>query len=250
MNKKIYIAIIIVLMSITFSFADSVLPLINYQGTLKEPITGTKKLEFNIFDSKTGGNKIWGPQIFDNTPVINGNFNVILGSTDINGKSILSAFTSSSRFIGLKVDDVEIAQRQQVLSVPNSFNARYADRADEALHAVNADKANISNHSLTSDNANFSKNSSNAIYATRAGKADIEVDPTVPEYIKNGITWGEVNDKPPLKCMVCIQFYDRNTGQDTLPEECTPWEGGWSNWQTDNNNTDPNGARLKFECTY
>ncbi|MBF0451367.1 MAG: hypothetical protein HQK75_11745 [Candidatus Magnetomorum sp.] len=116
--KKITLTVCILLMNITFCFADSVPPLINYQGTLREPVTGTKKFEFYIYDAKTGGNKIWGPQIFNNTPVINGQFNVILGSTDINGKSISSAFLSSSRYIGLKVDDgKEITPRQQVVSI-------------------------------------------------------------------------------------------------------------------------------------
>ncbi len=140
--------------------------------------------------------------------------------------------------------------------MPFAIEATHAAKADEAKHAINADKAtnadkaDISNHSLSSDNANFAKSSSNANYATRAGQADKESDPTVPLHIKDGIIWGEVNEKPPLTCRVCIQFYDRNTGQDTMPEECTPWGGGWSNWQTDNNNNDPNGARIKYECTY
>jgi hypothetical protein len=170
--KTNLLMVCILLMTITFSFADSVPPLINYQGKLKDAITGTKKFEFNIYDSKTGGNKIWGPQIFDNTPVINGYFNVILGSTDINGKSILSAFTSSSRFIAIKVNDGDvIAPRQQLLSVPYSGNASHADRADEATHAVNADRAVHATNSDNANHANHATNSDNANHASIANKA-------------------------------------------------------------------------------
>jgi len=215
MNKKFHITIIILLMSITYCFAGSVPPLINFQGKLTKPITGTKKIEFNIYDSKTAGNKIWGPQIFDNTPIINGHFNVILGSTDINGKLISSAFTSSSRFIAFKLDDgQEIAPRQQILSVPNSFNATHADRADKATHAINADNAN---NSKTSDQANFAKNSSNANYASRAGQANIEIDPTVPPDIKDGIHWNEIQGKPGLKgsCQISEwSEWDKGSGVD------------------------------------
>ena len=63
--------------------AQSVPQLINYQGILKttQPLT-TIKLEFNIYNAATGGTKVWGPQIFNNVPVVQGKFNVILGSTD------------------------------------------------------------------------------------------------------------------------------------------------------------------------
>jgi hypothetical protein len=65
------------------TFSQSVPPLINYQGRLTDasgaPLSGTHKLEFNIYTNAISGTNIWGPQTFNMVPVINGAFNVILG---------------------------------------------------------------------------------------------------------------------------------------------------------------------------
>ncbi len=115
---------------------DSVPPLINYQGILTDaeglPIPNeVKKLEFNIYDAAVEGAKIWGPQIFNAVPIINGQFNVILGTTDSNGRSISKAFDSASRYLGIKVGDtgLEITPRQQILSTPYAMHARKASNA-------------------------------------------------------------------------------------------------------------------------
>ena len=122
---------------------SSVPPLINYQGQLTDasgnPQTGTKKLEFNIYDASSGGNKIWGPQTFSTVPLIGGRFNVMLGSTDAGGKVIIEAFGANSRFLGIKVDDgAEITPRQQILSTPFAIQASSASNADNAVNAVYA----------------------------------------------------------------------------------------------------------------
>jgi len=105
----------------------SVPPLINYQGRLTDNsgigLAGTKTLEFNIYDAATGGNKIWGPQIFNMVPLIDGYFNVILGTTDTAGRSIADAFSTNTRFLGITYDGKEIAPRQQILSVPYAMQA-------------------------------------------------------------------------------------------------------------------------------
>jgi hypothetical protein len=120
---------------------NSVPPLINYQGQLTNangnPQTGTKKLEFNIYDASSGGNKIWGPQTFNDVPLIGGRFNVILGSTDAGGNAITSAFGGNSRFLGIKVDNAtEVAPRQQILSTPFAIQALSASNADNAVYAL------------------------------------------------------------------------------------------------------------------
>ena len=113
--------------------------MINYQGKLTDAqgneLSGTKNLEFNLYDAPTGGNLVWGPQIFDNVPVVNGYFNVILGSKDSNDRSITDAFGSAKRFISIKIiapdkastDTQEILPRQQILSSPYAIQAERAE---------------------------------------------------------------------------------------------------------------------------
>ncbi|MCP4105262.1 MAG: hypothetical protein GY749_06960, partial [Desulfobacteraceae bacterium] len=105
MKKLILSAIVLVILTGFTAYAQqesSVPPLINYQGMLADangnPMTGTKKLTFNIYDAAVGGNVVWGPQIFDSVPLINGRFNVILGTTDNNGKLITDAFGAKDRY--------------------------------------------------------------------------------------------------------------------------------------------------------
>ncbi len=134
-----------VLFLLLFAFcnvkAESVPPLINYQGQLTDasgnPQTGTKKLEFNIYDATSGGNKVWGPQTFNGIPLIGGRFNVMLGSTDAGGNAITSAFGGNSRFLGIKVDNgAEVTPRQQILSTPFAIQAERAVYASDTRNIV------------------------------------------------------------------------------------------------------------------
>lgn len=120
--------------------AQSVPPLINYQGQLLNadgtPMpTADYQLTFNIFGQ--GGNLIWGPQIFDGQsglghgpkiPVVNGYFNVSLGPTDTTGRQISAAFATASRFIEITVSNQPINPRQEILSAPFAFKAANADK--------------------------------------------------------------------------------------------------------------------------
>lgn len=132
------------LFSFSLSFAASVPPLINYQGRLTDAngvgLTGTKRLEFNVYDATTGGNIVWGIQIIDDVPLVDGHFNVIL-STDNQGRSIADAFNSKNRYIAIKVGEPhtdlsgvpEISPRQQILSAPYAVQAARATMADSAV---------------------------------------------------------------------------------------------------------------------
>jgi hypothetical protein len=131
---KKYVFIFLLLLASAGSQAGSIPPLINYQGTLTDaqgqPVANTsKKLTFNIYDAAANGSLVWGPQVFDSVPVINGMFNVILGTTDIQGRLISEAFDNDTRFLGITVDEVgqsdgtEIAPRQQILSTPYTVQA-------------------------------------------------------------------------------------------------------------------------------
>ncbi|OQX23631.1 MAG: hypothetical protein BWK80_24950 [Desulfobacteraceae bacterium IS3] len=130
--KQMVWAMVFVLLTGTMAQAQSVPPLVNYQGMLTDasgkPQTGTKKLEFNLYDAATGGSKVWGPQVFDSVPLVNGMFNVILGTTDAGGKSIADAFSAKDRYLGMKVDSgTELVPRQQILSTPFAIRALHGD---------------------------------------------------------------------------------------------------------------------------
>ncbi len=133
--KQIVWAMVFVMLAGLTVQAQSVPPLVNYQGLLTDaggkPQAGTKNLEFNLYDAATGGNKVWGPQVFNSVPLVNGMFNVILGTTDAAGRSIADAFSAKDRYLGMKVDDgTELVPRQQILSTPFAINANNADNAN------------------------------------------------------------------------------------------------------------------------
>jgi len=126
--------------------AQPVPSLINYQGRLTDssgtPLpTGAYGLAFRIWSDKTSTNAnafIWG-QEYTNVPILNGGFNVILGSgTPITNpmpaaNSLSLTFTEANRFIGITVTQgtngvpvqniTEIIPRQQLLSTPYSMMA-------------------------------------------------------------------------------------------------------------------------------
>ncbi len=137
MRRMLFLTILLTFCHVRLVIAE-VPALINYQGTLKDaqgqPIASdTRKLTFNIYNEVTGEGLIWGPQIFNTVPVINGIFNVILGSTDTAGRSITQAFSEQNRFLGITIDDdVESTPRQQILSAPFALNAERADNAKMA----------------------------------------------------------------------------------------------------------------------
>jgi hypothetical protein len=123
---------------------------INCQGLLNgangQPLpTGSYTMEFNIYDSATGGAKQWGPFLFDDgagnghgpkVPVANGRFNVIIGPLDTNAVSINNAFASVNRFVEIKVNNGSpILPRQQFLSTPYAFKANVADQAASVTDA-------------------------------------------------------------------------------------------------------------------
>ena len=56
----------------TLAIAQSVPPLVNYQGRLSNPDgsplpTADYTLTFNLYDAATNGTLVWGPQVFDGT---------------------------------------------------------------------------------------------------------------------------------------------------------------------------------------
>ncbi|MCP4108306.1 MAG: tail fiber protein [Desulfobacteraceae bacterium] len=138
MKKTALTLIIIVLASLTAQAQTantSVSPLINHQGMLVDangdPMVGTKNLTFNIYDEATEGNVVWGPQEFAGVPLINGRFNVILGTTDTEGRLISDAFSSGNQYLAITVDsNYEIVPRQQIIGTP------FASQDEQTIYAL------------------------------------------------------------------------------------------------------------------
>lgn len=118
--------------------AQTVPPLINYQGRLSNPDgsplpTADYTLTFNIYDAPTNGTLVWGPQVFDGavaaghgarTPVVQGYFNVMLGPGDTVTRSLSEAFNGTARYVEVTVSNrPPILPRQQILTTPFAFQA-------------------------------------------------------------------------------------------------------------------------------
>ena len=111
---------------------------INYQGRLTDnsgnPLTdGQYTLTFNLYTAATNGTKIWGPFITDagagdghsaKAELVNGRFNVILGSKDTVGRSLVSGFGGDMPYLEIQVGaNPPISPRQQVLAAPRALFA-------------------------------------------------------------------------------------------------------------------------------
>jgi len=102
----------------------------NYQGRLTDgaggPVPDTQySITFDIFDSATGTNKKWGPQVIP-ADTVQGRFNVILGPTDTASRSIVSAFDGGTRYLQITFQGNPILPRQQILNAPTAFFAETA----------------------------------------------------------------------------------------------------------------------------
>ncbi|MGE4069841.1 MAG: hypothetical protein AB7E72_01545 [Lysobacterales bacterium] len=115
--------------------AQSVPPLMNYQGSLTDATgqalpNGQYMLTFNVYNVPTGGTAVWGPQAIT-ADVIDGYFNVVLSADSTGGDSISTAFTAQPRYVSIRVDaGAEILPRQQVLSAPYAIQAGRSAASD------------------------------------------------------------------------------------------------------------------------
>ena len=179
--------------------AQPVPPLINYQGKLVSsnglPVsTGDYELRFRLWDAATGGNLIWGPQVFNGqsgpgfgplVPVVQGWFNVMLGPSDTNGAPIVNAFLSANRFFEIQVGtNLPITPRQQILSAPYALRTESASRADTATALLGAATTGpmdiyVSTNGLDTNNG-FSANT-----AKRTIRAAVDA---VPNRIMHSVT--------------------------------------------------------------
>ena len=145
--KKLILGLVVLSISLSsiLSFAASVsagVPqMINYQGVLTDPsgcpvADGDYTMIFRIYDTPTDGNLLWD-ETHDAVTVTQGNFNVLLGSTDSIPGSI---FLSDSLWLAVKVgNDIEMTPRQRIASVGYAFRSEFTDTAEYALSAPRDD---------------------------------------------------------------------------------------------------------------
>lgn len=151
MKKIAMLTLLGFMLCLPSAFAESAVPsLINYQGKLTDAngdplVSGNYTIEFRIWDAATGGSLIWSRE-YSGITVVDGNFNIILGSggSGISGDSpavndLLYAFVDSSRYIGVTITNTpegpvtsptQIEPRQQILSTPYAMHSEYALHGD------------------------------------------------------------------------------------------------------------------------
>lgn len=138
---RITLSLIVLMFACTLAFAQSVPPLMNYQGHLTnatgQPLaTGQYTLTFNVYNVPTAGTAVWGPQAIL-ADVIDGYFNVVLSMDSTGGDSIADAFSAQPRYVGIAVNaGAQMLPRQQVLSAPFAFRADYAAVANREVEVT------------------------------------------------------------------------------------------------------------------
>ena len=148
-----------------------------YQGELKEiglSAIGDFDFEFNLLDDEDPffGNLI-ATQSFRDVRVEDGLFSVELDFGDV--------FTGDALWLEIRVRSsgngalTALFPLQKLTAAPYAFYARRAEEADRAMSADNADLLD------GLDSQDF---------------VSLEVDPTVPASVKDGIAWSELNGVP------------------------------------------------------
>lgn len=105
----------------TITLSGTVDPRISYQGRLThaggEPLNGTVKLVFQLWDAASGGNKIGGDIVRSNVPVSDGLFMVELDVWH-------GTFNGQALWLRIQVDDQWLTPRQALLPVPYALSLR------------------------------------------------------------------------------------------------------------------------------
>jgi len=230
-TKNIFSAIIILtaffLLSTT---ANAGIPhLINYQGKLTKTdgtayAVGEYKISISIYDHATGGSLVWGPQVFNNTPLVYGHFNIILGPTDTTSRDIVSAFASENAYLEIKVNnDPPITPRQKILSAPYAVKAENAVTAGTASTVVNSaiTGSKIAGNAVTSSKINDGTITSADIANGAITGTDIANNSIGPEKLNFGLAPADYDSGwfQALK----NHNYDESHNLGTLPRLAIVW---------------------------
>lgn len=107
-------------------------PTVWFQGFLADSVTGDPvdasfDVVAEIFDASEGGGSVWGPETHAAVSVVDGWFNIELGSI----QSPLPTFDAPPYYLELTVNGETLEPRQKLASVPSALRASSADDGDE-----------------------------------------------------------------------------------------------------------------------
>jgi len=103
---------------------------INFQGKLNNPTQGPVNLTLSIYKTATGGTAEWS-ETQNNVPVLNGIFNVLLGSVTLIPNAVFK--NGGDLFLEIKVGNNPLSKRVQIASVAYAVKATLADTAKVTL---------------------------------------------------------------------------------------------------------------------
>ncbi len=134
MKNAVQIFLLIISFSVHFSCFADVPQLINYRGHLSgEKYEGkslTVEIEFRLYDDVDTGILIWSET--QEVNIFEGNFAVLLGSVNPITPDL---FSENNRYLGLSIDQGdELKPRQQILSVPYSFQSQSSFESNPFYH--------------------------------------------------------------------------------------------------------------------
>ncbi len=128
MLRFILLSSLIILVCFSCTSSAEIPKMINYQGMLTDnsgnPLTDTVGITFRIYDDPSQGNKKW-EELQTNVPVINGLFNVILGSAN----PIDSLTFDEEYWLDITVGTEHMPSRLKFTSVGYAFRAVNCDTA-------------------------------------------------------------------------------------------------------------------------
>jgi len=105
---------------------------INFQGKLNNPTQGPVNLTFAIYRAATGGTALWS-ETQNNVTVLNGIFNVLLGSVTPIPNAVFK--NGGDLFLEIRVGSTPLSKRVQMASVAYAIKATLADTARYAITA-------------------------------------------------------------------------------------------------------------------
>ena len=117
--------ILIVLLSLSLPLA-AVPGQVNYRGKLFEsgnPVTGTRSMEFRIYDALSLGNMLWtsGNVSLD---ISQGLYNYTLGTNPAISSAV---FTNDKLYLEVRIAGTPLSPRERLVTVPYSFNSDTVD---------------------------------------------------------------------------------------------------------------------------
>ena len=137
MKRFIIHAVLIILVFLASLSLAEIPRMINYQGMLTDdsgnPLTDTLDMKFWIYNSETNGDLKWG-ETQNQVPIIDGLFNVILGSVDA-----INLDFSEDYWLDITVGLDHIPQRLKFTSVGYAYRAQRADTAAYAIAVPEGD---------------------------------------------------------------------------------------------------------------